>query len=450
MDVPLDLADIQGTVLRNRPMPYFGSYLQFRIDDGAAAREGIARLLPHITSAENWAAPAENAWINMVFTAEGLRRVGVSETIIRRFPLPFVEGMAARRRFLGDTGPSDPSNWDWPHGTNGFHIGLFLMAQTEEARDARIALGKDRLGTLDGIRFIAQLDVGIPPTMREHFGFTDGLSRPYIIGEGGEPLPGQDITKAGEFVLGYENEKGEIASLPGPEILWRNGTFVAVRKIRQNVAAFRRYLRDNAKDADGEEFIAAKMMGRWRSGCPLALSPDRDDPSVVADPLRRNAFGYRDDDPDGRKTPIGSHIRRVNPRDALDGTISDARFHRLLRRGSAYGPLLPEGALEEDGEDRGIVLAIINADPARQFEFVQSQWINDGDFVGEGARSDPIIGRRDQADDYSFPARPVRRHLRGLPDFTIVRGGEHVFLPSLSALRWLAGLGAPEDGSDPR
>lgn len=448
MAVTLDLAEIQGTVLRNRPMPYFGAYLLFRIDDGEAARQGLARLLPQVTSARDWEAPADQAWINVVFTAEGLRRIGVPADIVAGFPLPFVQGMAARRVFLGDVGDSDPVNWDWPHGGNGFHLGLFLMGQSEEARDAKLAIGHEAMRGLPGIRLLSHLDVGIPPTMREHFGYVDGLSRPFIEGEGGEPQPGQDVTKAGEFVLGYENELGRIASAPGPEILWRNGTFISIRKIRQNVAAFRRFLRDNGDAPGGEEMVAAKMMGRWRSGCPLALSPDHDDPDIVADPLRRNAFRYREDDPDGRKTPVGSHIRRINPRDALDGTISDARTHRLLRRGSAYGPVLPEGSLEEDGEDRGIVLALINADPARQFEFVQSQWINDGDFVGEGSRSDPIIGRRDLTDDYSYPARPVRRRLKGLADFTVVRGGEHVFLPSLSALRWMTelpgGIGKPD------
>jgi len=440
MTVALDLAEIQGTVLRNRPMPYYGAYLLFRVDHAVSAREGVRRLLPHVTSAKDWEAPADQAWINIVFTAEGLRRIGVPSEIVGGFPIPFVQGMAARRVFLGDVGDADPSNWDWPHGGNGFHLGLFLMGQSEEARAAKLALGHEAMRGLPGLRLLAHLDVGIPPTMREHFGYVDGLSRPFIEGEGGEPLPGQDVTKAGEFVLGYENELGHIAKGPGPEIFWRNGTFLSIRKIRQNVAAFRRFLRENAETPEGEELVAAKMMGRWRSGCPLALSPDKDDPSIVADPLRRNDFKYAQDDPEGRETPVGSHIRRVNPRDALDGTISDARTHRLLRRGAAYGPVLPEGAVEEDGEDRGIVLALVNADPARQFEFVQSQWINDGDFVGEGSRSDPIVGRRDLADDYTYPAKPVRKRLKGLPDFTVVRGGEHVFVPSISSLQWMTGL----------
>jgi len=447
MPFALELADIQGTVLRNRPMPYHGAYLIFRVEDAAAARDGLRRLLPHVTSAADWDRPKDAAWINVVFTAEGLRRLGIGPEILTGFPRPFVEGMAARSTYLGDVGASDPANWDWPHAGNGFHLGLFVMAQSQAARDAKLALGRQALQGNPHLRLLSRLDVGIPPTMREHFGYVDGLSRPFIEGEGGAPAPGQGVpAKAGEFILGYENELGQIARAGGPEALWRNGTFLSIRKIRQNVAAFRRYLHDSADTPGGRELVAAKMMGRWRSGCPLALSPDRDDPQLAMDPARRNAFLYLADDPDGRWTPAGSHIRRVNPRDALDDTIIDARLHRLLRRGSAYGPVLPEGALEDDGEDRGLVLALINADPVRQFEFVQSQWVNDGDFIAEGARTDPIAGRRDRADDYAYPARPIRRHLTGLPDFTVVRGGEHVFLPGLGGLEWLCGL---EGGVNP-
>lgn len=437
----LELGDIQGTVLRNRPMPYFGAYLVFRIDDAEPARTLIRRLIPHITSAADWGHPAENAWINVAFSCEGLRRLGLDQSVLAGFPPEFLQGMAARKDFLGDIGDSDPLRWDLPHGGTGFHIGIIVMGGSEALRDEKLAVGHAALAGLSGVALISRLDVGVPPTLREHFGFHDGISRPFIEGEGGSPLPGQgEPAKAGEFVLGYQNELGTIARAGGPEALWRNGTFIAIRKIRQNVAAFRKFLRDNADTPQGEEFIAAKMMGRWRSGCPLALSPLKDDPDMVSDTMRNNAFGYYDDDADGRKTPVGSHIRRVNPRDALKDTITDVRLHRVLRRGSAYGPLLPDGAIEDDGIDRGIVLAIINANPGRQFEFVQSQWLNDGDFISQGSRTDPIVGRRDISSDYAYPAKPVRRRLTGLADFTATRGGEHVFLPGLGGLEWLAGL----------
>lgn len=429
----LELAEIQGTVLRNRPMPYFGAYIMLRIDDARQARELVARLAPHVTAAADWQHPAENAWINVAFSHEGLRRLGVPQEILDDFPAEVRQGMAARADFLGDVGASAPVHWDLPHGATGLHVGLIVMAGTPGERDAKIQIGRNALAGLDGVSVTGRVDVGVPPTLREHFGFHDGISRPFIEGQGGEPLPGQDTVKAGEFVLGYVNELGEVARGPGPEVLWRNGTYLALRKIYQDVAAFRSYL---AATAD-PELTAAKMMGRWRSGCPLALSPERDAPDLVGDVMRNNAFAYYEDDREGVKTPVGSHIRRANPRDALRDGLVENRLHRLLRRGSAYGPVLTEGA-PDDGVDRGIFIAFINASPSRQFEFVQSQWINDGDFIGQGGRSDPIVGRRDIADDFTYPVKPVRRRLSGLREFTLTRGGEHLFLPSITGLDWLA------------
>lgn len=441
MAVQLELDDIQGTVLRTRPTPYHGAYVLLRIDAAVAARSLLERLIPHVTSAADWADPVEDAWINVVFTHTGLRQIGVSEEILAGFPSAFQQGMAARSERVGDVGERAPEHWDLPHGGNGFHVGLLVMANSEALRDEKLDLGTRAIEASPGVTLIAQLDVGLPRTMRTHFGFVDGISRPFIDGEGGTPLPGQgDPMKAGEYVLGYVNELGVVATGPGPEALWRNGTYVSIRKIRQRVAAFRAYLRAQAETPAEQDLIAAKMVGRWRSGAPLALSPLADAPDLVADKQRNNAFAYYDDDLLGRKTPVGSHIRRVNPRDGLKDSIVNPRLHRLLRRGSAYGPVLPDDAVEDDGQDRGIVIAFVNADPARQFEFVLSQWVNDGDFISEGSRSDPIAGRRDRANDYIFPARPVRRHLTGLPDFTVTRGGEHVFLPGIGGLRWLAAL----------
>ena len=162
------------------------------------------------------------------------------------------------------------------------------------------------------------------------------------------------------------------------------------------------------------------MMGRWRSGAPLALCPLHDDPELGADPKRNNDFLYEADDPTGYKTPGGSHIRRTNPRDASVAGV--ARLHRMIRRGTAYGPPLPEGVLEDDGVDRGLMFAFVGAHLGRQFEFVQSEWINDGVFFGLGDAKDPIVGsdRRGRqlhgpaAADAPAPAGPaaVRRHAR--------------------------------------
>ena len=126
------------------------------------------------------------------------------------------------------------------------------------------------------------------------------------------------------------------------------------------------------------------MMGRWRSGAPLALCPLHDDPELGADPRRNNDFLYQEDDPTGFKTPGGSHIRRTNPRDASVAGV--ARLHRMIRRGTAYGPPLPEGVLEDDGADRGLMFAFVGAHLGRQFEFVQSEWINERRLLRRGRR----------------------------------------------------------------
>ncbi|XXR71494.1 hypothetical protein WMF16_13760 [Sorangium sp. So ce388] len=194
--------------------------------------------------------------------------------------------------------------------------------------------------------------------------------------------------KAGEFLLGYPDELGGLPPMPTPEVLGRNGTYAVLRKVHQRVAAFRQFLKASSANPEEEEWLAAKMMGRCRSGAPLALSPEKDDPGLGADPTRNNAFLYRDD-PKGYRTPPGSHIRRANPRDALGGGDT-VRIHRVLRRRTSYGPPLPEGALEDDGADRGQVFLFIGAHLRRQFEFVQSIWINGGEFIGAGADRDPI------------------------------------------------------------
>ena len=182
------------------------------------------------------------------------------------------------------------------------------------------------------------------------------------------------------------------------------------------------------------------MMGRWRSGAPLALCPLRDDPALGADPERNDDFLFRDDDLKGFKTPPGSHIRRVNPRDAFDEGGPMVRIHRMIRRGASYGPPLPEGVLDDDGVDRGLMFLFIGAHLRRQFEFVQSTWINDGEFIGAGAARDPVVGDGEGAGDFTIPRWPVRRRLTGLHRFVVTRGGEYCFMPGLRALRWLGGL----------
>jgi Dyp-type peroxidase family len=299
---------------------------------------------------------------------------------------------------------------------------------------------------LAGVELIWHQDCYQLPTGRTSFGFKDGIGQPAMEGTG---VPGSGAgerpIKAGEFILGYPDETGSTGPVPTPEVLGLNGTYLAFRKLHTRVAAYRQYLRAKAASREEEALLGAKMVGRWPSGAPLALCPERDDPGLGRDPDRNNRFGYGDD-LRGFKCPAGAHTRRANPRDALDHEMSaDVRLHRMFRRGTSYGPMLPEGVLEDDGADRGIIFVFVGAHPKRQFEFVKTQWLNDGIFIGAPAEKDPLAGANDGSGTFTVPQRPIRRRLGNLPPFVTTRGGEYCFAPGIRALRWLAELDIRND-----
>jgi deferrochelatase/peroxidase EfeB len=208
---------------------------------------------------------------------------------------------------------------------------------------------------------------------------------------------------------------------------------MAYRRLEEHVGAFRDFLKANGATPEEQELVAAKLMGRWRSGAPLAFARDKDDPALGADPQRNNDFNYKETDPHGYAVPLGSHIRRMNPRD----TAHNMNRRRMIRRGATYGPHLPEGS-PEDGVERGIAAFVICASLIRQYEFAQNVWVNDKNFHELGNERDPIIGNHDGTLEFKIPKRPIRKTIKGLPAFTTVRGGAYFFLPGLKALRYLA------------
>ncbi|MFF5442334.1 Dyp-type peroxidase [Streptomyces achromogenes] len=437
--VRVEIDDVQSGALRPRPVPYEGKFIFLRVDDRHAGRALLRRLLPVTSGGLPSADRSGDAWVAVAFTYQGLKALGVPQESLDSFPRAFREGMAARAELIGDVGENAPAHWEAPFGTGDVHIALSALSSdaarlAQELERARVAFE-----ATPGVRVIWQQDVHQLPTGRTTFGFRDGISHPNIEGVG---LPGSNPQeapiKAGEFILGYPDETGNLPPMPRPEVLGRNGTYVAVRKIRTDVAAWRRYLRANSSNAEDEALLAAKMVGRWPSGAPLTLAPEHDDPELAADPQRVNNFLYREHDDRGLRCPAGAHIRRNNPRDAT--IVGDARMHRIIRRGTTYGPPLPEGALEDDGADRGLVGVFIGAHLERQFEFIKSEWVNDGNFIGYPGEQDPVAGHHGGTGSVTIPDKPVRRRLRNLPSFVVTRGGEYCFVPGLRALRWLAGL----------
>lgn len=435
----LELHDIQSGVLRPRPNPYAAAYLLFRIDDRRAGRELVGRLAGVVASAADARSPAADTWVSVALTHPGLRALGLPQDSLDSFAWELRQGMAARARALGDVGESSPERWERPLGTPEVHVVVTAVSPDTVSLEAALARARDAYGNIRGIAAIWRQDCHALSTCKEPFGYRDGISHPAVEGSG---IPGTNRgeapLKAGEFVLGYPDETGGLPPMPRPDVLGRNGTYVAFRKLHQRVAAFRRWLADAARTPEAQEHLAAKLLGRWRSGAPLALCPVHDDPELGADPARNNDFLYGDD-PTGYATPPGCHARRANPRDAPVAGVT--RLHRMIRRGTAYGPELPEGVLEDDGADRGLVFAFVGAHLGRQFEFVQSEWIEDGVALGLGDVKDPVVGAHgDGAGTFTIPARPIPRRLRGLARFVVMRGGEYAFMPGLRALRWIAEL----------
>jgi Dyp-type peroxidase family len=437
-NAPLELDDIQSGVLRPRPTPYAATYIVLRIDHCNAGRELMRRVNTVVTSAANPTSPLADTWVSVALTYQGLRAVGVPQDSLDSFAWEFRQGMAARAKELGDTGESSPENWEKPLGTPEVHVVLVAVSPNSERLEAVLEPARETYRGLSGITAIWRQDCHALSTETEPFGFRDGISHPAIEGSG---IPAtnhkEQPLKAGEFVLGYRDELGGIQTTQ-PEVLGRNGTYVAFRKLHQRVAAFRQFLKANSTGPEDEELLAAKIMGRWRSGAPLALCPLQDNAGLGTDRHRNNDFLYEQDDPAGFKTPGGAHIRRTNPRDASVAGV--VRLHRMIRRGTAYGPLLPKEVLADDGLDRGLMFAFVGAHLGRQFEFVHSQWINDGVFFGSGNAKDPIAGANDGTGSFTIPRRPVRRRLQGLHRFVLTRGGEYCFMPGLRAMRWLADL----------
>ncbi|PWI08805.1 peroxidase [Streptomyces sp. NWU339] len=432
----LELDDIQAAALMPRPNPYAGEYLALRIGDRHEAQELLRRLIPLLEPVSSFD-PGRPVSLGVGLSFAGLEAIGVPTESLATFPSEFQQGMAARAAEIGDVGENAPENWEAPLGSKDVHLVVAALARDTALMESLVVLAQDAVRDLRGVSPVWQLDVHVPPDGREQFGFKDSISEPAV--EGTKILgsnPHEAPLKAGEFVLGYEDETGGLSPVPQPEVLGRNGTYVAFRKLHQRVAAFRQYLRDNAADDAEATWLAAKFVGRWPSGAPLALAPDKDDPDLGGDPTRNNAFLYGDD-PRGLKCPVGAHARRMNARDSV--ITGQVRLHRMIRRGTNYGPSLPPGVLEDDGAERGLMFAFVGAHLARQFEFVQKQWVHDGKFIGAPAERDPLIGVQDGG-EFTVPKRPIRRRLRGLPDFVVNRGGEYCFLPGLRALRWHADL----------
>jgi Dyp-type peroxidase family len=457
--VTLDLDDIQGLVARGYGQLKAARFTLFAAPDRLAAEALLSWVLPRVTPAGPFSADA--AW-HVAYTAAGLRRLGLPSGTVDQFSAEFLGGMADpnRSRFLGDVEESAPWRWAWGGPQLPPIDGMLLLYAVDSATlDGLQAQLREQLDAL-GITG-HELDT-LEYSGTEPFNFRDGISQPIIDG-----LPkaaaAQWSVPAGEFVLGYPNGYQQLTHRPlvpasadphrvlprdpagtGAADLGRNGSYLVVRQLAQDVEAFRRYTEDITRRPDGSADPAAqlafqaRMVGRWHGGAALVKSPDRDDPRLGED----NDFGYHHTDPLGLACPVGAHVRRVNPRDSLDPAPGTDRSleandrHRLLRRGRSYGNGNGNG-------ETGLHFMCLAGNLARQFEFVQHTWLNNPTFHGLYDDADPLVGgRHPSGGTFTVAARPVRRRYRDLPQFVRTRGGGYFFLPGIAALRYLAQLRA--------
>jgi Dyp-type peroxidase family len=453
--VTLERADIQGLFARGYSNLALATFLLLAFEDDGSGRRWLGDALSGVTTSED--RPGRHA-VNVAFTASGLARLGVDGDTVGQFSTEFVSGMTAphRRRILADLGTSAPEQWDWGGpGTPTVH-GVLLLYATDRAEIT--ALEEEQTAVLHrhGVQVLHRLGTSDLDGF-EPFGWRDGVSQPLVEGLG-KTGPENLTVKAGEFVLGYPNEYGLLTGHPP---LGRNGSYLVFRQLAQDVRGFWRYLDSATRTSDGAEDPAArlrlgsKFVGRWPSGAPLVLAPDADEPALAEE----NDFRYHRDDARGARCPVGSHIRRSNPRDSLDpdpgsdDSLELNRRHRLLRRGREYGsPLTTEEALhaEDDGEPRGLHFICLSGNIARQFEFVQQTWLNNPKFAGLYDDADPLVGPSEPFGGcFTAPGDGIRERYKGVPRFVTVKGGAYFFMPGLAALRSLAGAGEPGNSSSP-
>jgi deferrochelatase/peroxidase EfeB len=519
MGAALDLDDVQGNVVKG-----YGAYgltvaryVFFHVDVPVEGRQFVGQIVPMITTGA-WKAIPQVA-TNIGFTYEGLRHLDLPEVTLHGFPEAFSMGMKARREIIGDTGPSLYKNWD-PVWDNQFddkqlvHIIVTIDGKKESDLEARyqeiLQLLKDKPGVslLTGHRGPGHDDLPYQsasvltpspeimgyPGGKEHFGYSDAISTVYFEGCGDDPIrvigggkpTGQDPRTAagwaplatGEFILGHPDEATEYPEAPGPPLFSHNGTFMAYRKLHQNVGSWHSYLdSEGQKFPEGKEALAAKFAGRWRNGAPLSTFPTEESANKfiaelaplqvkvwtnAATPqeqarfkelsLQLVAFDYTDD-LDGAKCPFGSHTRRNNPRSSLQfgktgafdvpGALSNRR--RILRRGLPYGQV--DNPTKDDGE-HGVIMMILNADLSRQFEFIQQQWMNYGNDFGLANDPDPLLGNHGINENWHGGGRMTIEgdaatskppyFCNQMPTLVETRGGDYFFLPSLTCLRMIA------------
>jgi deferrochelatase/peroxidase EfeB len=469
---PLDLADIQGNILRGYAFPHARNFA-LGIGSADKGRKFVRSLLPgksgagpEVTTAEEWnEKPAE--CLNLGVTFAGLAALGVTQGVLDAFPTAFQQGPAARASQdpdfkqsvgLGDVGESAPANWVLGRpGGPVVHLMLSLYTRAAGHRDKLSDVLRASFAD-HALTEISHHDADALPGGRVHFGYRDGIAQPRV-GVGNELRDMQPDVQRGDFLLGagHVNVYGGNYLGDIPAALGDNASYGAFRILSQDVFGFEERLEEWGKAAQmDKEVVAAKLMGRWRNGVPLTLSPRTPEPDPPISKARLNEFDYGPEEPHhpnfyddslGLRCPVGAHIRRLNPRGARVMGMPHSR--RITRRAMPYGPALKPGQ-QRDNVERGLVGYFVCGDLEMQFEFIQRVWANE-DLSTAGLRGtrEPFIGYQpDGGGRFTIRTSDARDPivLYGMPNLVKTRGSVYCLLPGIGGLRHLASLSGNGSG----
>jgi Dyp-type peroxidase family len=470
----LDLYDIQGDVLEGLPKNYENMIFYKIVSSNSFKQHLKQHVIQKITNAlqvhereltvqsrktRGYGSLDSLLGLNLAFTKNGVTQLlGLQPKLD-----PAFEKGADHRDTIKKLNDPPLSNWLKKFISDRID-GIFLV--TGRDRSSVIFHSNQLLRSLgSSIKIVYSEMANTRPGAErghEHFGFLDGLSQPGICGlttvsdlrrRPNEGLPGQDLVWPGEFVFGYPGQHPEDPHREGQppamaEPWMRNGSYMVFRRLEQKVPEFWRFVRDqSARLGTDPELLAARMVGRWKSGAPLELAPRRDDPRLGADTKRNNDFGFAND-PEQRKCPYAAHIRKVNPRGDTRNA-AEVQRHRIIRQGITFGPEVAPGETTTR-HSRGLMFVCYQTSIERQFEYLQRQ-ANDPGFVGGKQRPsggavtpgyDPIIGQAPgggaRTMDQPFSNYPYgnRRTTLEMPkQFVELTAAAYFFMPSITALR---------------
>lgn len=398
----------------------------------------------------------KSKWINLGITFSGFTKLApdFKDELIQLFP-EFAEGPLARAGRLGDVDDSAPDHWVLGRSDQQIDAILTIAADYEEDLIGEVKRIKELCTKSNIVLVSTEEGATLPGALKghEHFGFKDGISQPGIRGfdkpDANNPNevkdhPGTELIFPGEFVLGYDRQKrdGQLSQSEPPRnhAAWmKDGSFQVFRRLKQDVPGFWTFIKELSQSElfpDDQrlspEHLAAKMVGRWRSGTPLAASPNQDKSITSA---QENNFNYEGDE-EGFKTPLFAHIRKTYPRN--NGAFKD-RQRRIMRRGIPFGrPYDPENR-DRRAEDRGLLFMAFMASIEDQFEFIQQAWANNPRFPSSKKDGpDAVIGDTTSSSEVRFTREGKSDLQLKISRFVKTTGAVYAFAPSLTTLKLLA------------